>query len=331
MDLPDLLKLSGNYWSSCALHAGVKLDLFTHLSDAPLSAGELARLISADERALVMLLNALTAMELLQKDHDTFKTTQFSTAYLSKKSDTYMGHIIMHHHHLVDGWRRLDEAVTSGAPVRKQSAHESDDKVRESFLMGMFNLASFLAPRIVEQIDLTGRCRLLDLGGGPGTYAIHFCLRNPRLTATIFDLPTTRPFAEQTVNRFGLSGRITFTGGDIVSDEPGTDYDVVWISHLLHSEGPETGAAIVAKAASALKPGGLLLIQEFILDDNRAAPLHPALFSLNMLIGTPSGQAYSQKELAGMMLDAGLEHVGRLQLDLPNGAGIMAGNKDGDR
>lgn len=325
MTLSDLLQLSGSYWSTCTLHAGVKLDVFTHLASEPLTASQLARTIAADKRGLDMLLNALTAMELLAKEGDTFRATLFSADYLSKTSDNYMGHIIMHHHHLVEGWSRLDEAVKSGAPVRRRSSHDVGDVERESFLMGMFNLASYLAPRVASNIDLSGRRRLLDLAGGPGTYAIHFCKQNPGLTAVIFDLPTTRPFAEQTVSRFGLAGRIAFRGGDITCDDIGTDYDVVWVSHLLHSEGPEACAAIVAKAAAALDAGGLLLIQEFILDDNRAAPLHPALFSLNMLVGTPDGKAYSQGELRGMMEAAGLTAIRRLEVELPNGAGIMAG------
>jgi len=327
MILPELLQLSGNYWSSCTLHAGVKLDVFTHLADGPLSASQLARIIHADERGLGMLLNALTAMDLLQKEEDAFRTTPFSADYLSKTSDNYMGHIIMHHQNLVEGWSRLDDAVRVGAPVRRRSSHEAGNEELENFLMGMFNLASHLAPRVAAKIELAGRRRLLDLAGGPGTYAIHFCKQNPDLTAVIFDLPTTRPFAEQTVGRFGLSERIAFSGGDITSDDIGTDYDVVWVSHLLHSEGPESSAAIVKKAATALKTGGLLLIQEFILDDNRAAPLQPALFSLNMLVGTPSGQAYSQGELHDMMKSAGLGQIRRLEIDLPNGAGIMAGTR----
>ena len=327
MILPELLQLSGNYWSTCTLHAGVKLDVFTHLADGPLSVSQLARIIHADERGLDMLLNALTAMDLLQKEEDAFRATPFSADYLSKTSDNYMGHIIMHHQNLVEGWSRLDEAVKSGAPVRRRSSHEagrrgtgklSDGHVQPGLPPG--------PPRCVEDRP-GGRRRLLDLAGGPGTYAIHFCKQNPDLTAVIFDLPTTRPFAEQTVGRFGLSGRIAFSGGDITSDDIGTDYDVVWVSHLLHSEGPESSAAIVAKAAAALKTGGLLLIQEFILDDNRAAPLHPALFSLNMLVGTPAGQAYSQGELHDMMKSAGLGEIRRLEIDLPNGAGIMAGTR----
>ena len=325
MIVSELLQLSGSYWSACALHAGVKLDVFTPLAEASMTVPELARSISADERGLAMLLHALTALDLLEKKGDCFFATGFSSDYLSHKSPTYMGHIIMHHHYLVEGWSKLDEAVQGGTPVRSRSSHDTDGAQRESFLMGMFNLASMLAPRLAVEIDLSGRHRLLDLAGGPGTYAIHFCKKNPALTAVIYDLPTTRPFAEQTVARFALSDRITFTAGDILHDPIGSGFDVVWISHLLHSEGPETCTAIVAKAVAALNDGGLLLVQEFILDDKRDAPLHPALFSLNMLIGTPSGQAYSQGELRNMMTEAGLQDVGLLPIQLPNGAGIMTG------
>ena len=37
----DLLQLSGGYWNACALHAGVKLDLFSSLADRSLSAAAL--------------------------------------------------------------------------------------------------------------------------------------------------------------------------------------------------------------------------------------------------------------------------------------------------
>lgn len=325
MNLPDLLQLSGSYWNACTLHAGVKLDIFTCLDDSPMTASALARQLSVDERGLAMLLQALTAMELLQKEGESFSNTPLSSTHLSGNSESYMGHIIMHHHHLVEGWSRLDEAVRQGAPVRRRLSHEASDKERESFLLGMLNLASLLAPRVAAEIDLSGRRSLLDLAGGPGTYAIHFCKQNPELTAVIYDLPTTRPFAEQTVNRFGLAGRISFLAGDITDDDLGAGYDVIWVSHLLHSESPESSAAILRKAAQALNPGGLLLIQEFILDDSRTAPLFPALFSLNMLIGTHAGQSYAQGELADLMAAAGLGQIRRLPIGLPNGAGIMAG------
>ena len=323
----DLLQLSGGYWSACAVHAGVKLNVFTPLSARARSVNDLASDLAVDCRGLSMLLNALCAMKLLSKEGDSYSATQFSSEYLSRHSDRYLGHIILHHHHLMELWGRLDEGVKSGGSVASRISHGDDETLRESFLMGMFNLAMQLAPRIVSAIDLSGRRRLLDLGGGPGTYAIHFCKNNPSLDAVIFDLATTRQFAESTVARFDLSARISFNAGDFITDPLPSGFDVAWLSHVLHSEGPDGCAILLSKAVAALEPGGMILIQEFILDDTLDGPLFPALFSLNMLLGTPTGQAYSGQELTEMLHHAGATDVRRLAVELPNGAGILAGYK----
>lgn len=321
----DLLQLSGGYWSACALHAGVALDLFTPLAEGPLTAQELAGRLQVNVRGVAMLLGALTAIELLEKKEDTYTTTPFAGEFLSRKAPGYLGHIIQHHHHLMASWAHLDQAVRSGGPLRARSSHDVGEDERESFLMGMFNLAMQLAPRIVPNIDLTGRHRLLDLGGGPGTYAIHFCQQKPELTAVIFDLPTSRRFAEQTIDRFDLGGRITFAAGDFMVDEIPGRFDVAWLSHILHAEGPEGCAIILERAVAALEPGGLILVQEFILDNTLDGPIFPALFSLNMLLGTPAGQAYSEGQLIAMLAAAGVRDLRRLPLELPNGAGVIAG------
>lgn len=321
-----LLEMSGGYWSTCALHAGVKLNVFTPLSAASASAIELAPLLNCDTRGLAMLLDALAALGLLEKQGHDYLATGFAAKFLSRISPDYLGHIIMHHHHLMTGWSSLDEAVKTGHPVRERASHEDVESSRENFLMGMFDLAMLIAPKIVPQIDLAGRRRLLDLGGGPGTYAIHFCKQNPQLDAVICDLPTTRSFAEGTVARFDLSDRIGFIAIDFEQDEElPKGFDVAWLSHILHGIGPEACAKVLKKAISAMEPGGMILIQEFILDDTRDSPVFPALFSLNMLLATPDGQSYSQGELFDMLKKAGVTDVRRLPIELPNGAGVIAG------
>jgi SAM-dependent methyltransferase len=326
--IPDLLQLSGGYWSTCALHAGVRLDIFSVLEGRPRTAAEVAQLRNSDPRGTAMLLDALTSLALLEKLDNTYISTPFAATHLSRTSSAYLGHIIMHHHHLMDGWARLHEAVQNGGPIRERPSNDDDETVRESFLMGMFNLASQLAPRIAQTIDLSASRRLLDLGGGPGTYAIHFCCANPGLSAVVYDLPTTQSFAEKTIARFDLSGRIAFTSGDYNVDPVPTGFDAAWLSHILHSEGPGACVALLRKAAAALNPGGILMVQEFILDDAKDGSPFPALFSLNMLLRTEAGRSYSEGELAAMMTEAGLSDVHRLVLDLPNGAGVMSGCKE---
>lgn len=325
--IPDLLQLSGGYWSTCALHAAVKLDVFGVLDGTARSAAEVAQLQQTDPRATAMLLDALSALDLLEKQDDTYSATPFAANYLSKTSPGYLGHIIMHHHHLMPGWARLDEAVTSGGPIRESNSHSDNGIVRESFLMGMFNLASLQAPRIAQAANLSECRTLLDLGGGPGTYAIYFCIANPELSAVVYDLPTTCTFAENTISRFDLSARISFTSGNYHLDPVPTGFDAVWISHVLHSDGSEACSSLLRKAVDALNPGGILMVQEFILDDAKDGPPFPALFSLNMLLGTEAGRSYSERELVAMMTEAGLCDVHRVVLDLPNGSGVISGRR----
>ncbi len=320
----QLYEISGYFWKTSTLHAAVKLDVFTVIGQQRLSAADIAKKIDASPKGVERLLNALTAMELLQKNNAGYANLPSVRALLSRDSDAYIGHIIQHHHHLVPSWAQLDQAVRSGAPVRARASF-SDEQRRESFLMGMFNLAMGLAPQIVPAIDLSGCRHLLDLGGGPGTYAIHFCRHNPALKATVFDLPTTRPFAEKTIAAFDLAQRIRFVAGDYLKDDLDGRYDAVWLSHILHAEGPSQCRTIIAKAVNVLEPGGTILIHDFFLNDDLDGPLFPALFSLNMLLGTDCGQSYSESQVTEMLKDAGVRDVQRISITLPNDSGILTG------
>jgi len=103
-----ILFTSGFYWKTCTLHAGVKLDLFSQLSGKPLTASELSEKTGYDLRGITMLINALAAMELLEKKEGFYSNTEESDVFLSKQSDRYIGYMIMHHHHLMDSWSHLD-------------------------------------------------------------------------------------------------------------------------------------------------------------------------------------------------------------------------------
>jgi DNA-binding HxlR family transcriptional regulator len=322
----DLLEISGFYWKTAVLHAAVKLDVFTAIGDGQLTASEISRQLNVSQRGLERLLDALVAMELLVKVDEIYANSPSGKTFLSKNSAQYIGHIIMHHHHLMESWSKLDQAVQSGMPVRSRSSFTKEEW-RESFLMGMFNLAMGLAPQLVPQIDLSTRKHLLDLGGGPGTYAIHFCLNNPGLRAAVYDLPTTRPFAEKIIRQFNLSDRIDFRDGNYLTDPIEGHYDVAWLSHILHGEGPEDCRMIIQKAVDALDPQGTIIIHEFILNNSMDGPLFPALFSLNMLLGTDSGQSYSEQQLSGMLLAAGVNNIRRIPLKSPNDSGLLVGDK----
>lgn len=367
-----LLALSAGYWKSCALHAAVALDVFSPLAAGPATARELASGLGCDARALDMLLTAMCGLGLLSRRGDAFALAPQAAEFLVVGAPRYQGHIIRHHKNLVESFGQMEKAVRQGGRVRGGPDWTEAD--RQDFQLGMFNLAMGIAPRLAPQLDallaplplkaatpdrpgLAGLCarpggaRLLDLGGGPGTYAIHFCLAWPGLAATVFDQPATRPFAEATARRFGLEfapadetdetpdgasdgasggasrARLRFVPGDYTKDALPGGFHLAWLSHILHGEGPDMAAQIVRKAADALEPGGVLMVHEFLLNDSLDGPEFPALFSLNMLLGTQGGQAYSARQLCEMLAGAGLAGVTRLDFSGPNDSGVVAGVK----
>lgn len=321
-----LLGISSGYWRGCALQAAVRLKIFSLLNPTTQTAEEVATNASTDVRATGLLLDALSAMGLLQKVGSSYLNSEFSTTYLREDSPDYMGHIILHHHHILDGWAQLDKAVCIGKKVEKRSY--GVDIERESFLLGMFNLAKGLAPQIAAIIDLSGRKRLLDLGGGPGTYSIHFCQANPELKAVIFDRPSTEPIAKKIVHSYALSDRISFEGGDFNATSSATEsFDVAWLSHILHSNSHDECVQLIQKTADALMPGGLLLIHDFILNASKDGPEFPALFALNMLVGTDKGRSYSNKEIINMFEQAGLTEITHHPFRAPNDSSILSAVK----
>lgn len=321
-----MLGISSGYWRGCALQAGVRLKIFSVLGSGPKDALAIAHGVGGEFRATGLLLDALAAMHLLVKTDGIYENSEFAGKFLDAALPGYMGHIILHHHHILDGWAQLDAAVMTGKKVTRRCYGTEIE--RESFLLGMFNLAMGIAPQLVGQFDLAGRKRLLDLGGGPGTYAIHFCLANPELSAVILDRPSTEPFARQTVARFGLSERIEFIGGDFNVDSlSGGPYDVAWLSHILHSNSMEQCQECINKTAAALLPGGLLLIHDFILDDTKDEPEFAALFSLNMLVGTDGGRSYSRAEIFAMLKQAGLGDLWHRKCATPNDSSVISGVK----
>ena len=323
----SLLALSDAYWKGSALQAGVMLDVFSIIGDARKSAADIAAACACDARAMGMLLTALTAMGLLVRDGETYAQTAQARTFLDRRSPRAVCSIIGHHQRIMAAWARLPQAIRTGRAVPRDMEPREVAGDREDFLMGMFNLAMAIAPGLAASLDLTGRKRLIDVGGGPGTYAVHFCLAHPQLTASVFDLATSEPFADQVRRRFGVADRVDFVPGDYLRDPIPGGYDVAWLSQIFHAEDPDGCMTILRKTVDALSPGGLVLIHEFMLDDSLDGPEFASLFALNMLVLTPRGQAYTVGEIRDMMTAAGLTDIRLLDFTGPNDSRVLCGVK----
>jgi len=156
-------------------------------------------------------------------------------------------------------------------------------------------------PRLVA---LSGARTLVDVGGGPATYAIHLCKANPRLRATVLDHAGSLEIAREYVSRARLSGRIALRKADILRDPLGGPYDAALVSNILHGEDVPTNRRLLRRVHDALAPGGTLIVKDHLMDRSLTRPAAGAVFALTMLMYT-RGRCYGLHEVRAWLEEAG--------------------------
>lgn len=292
----DLRRIWGGFQAARVLITAVNLRVFDYLLK-PKSAAEAARRTKADPRAMEALLNGLTGMGLLKKRALKYSNTPPVSRLLVTGRPLYQGDIVKHIDNAWHNWSNLDRVVKTGKPGRKGRDHES-------FILGMHNLSVFRAKGFLNAISMRGVKTALDLGGGPGTYAMELVKKG--IDTTLFDLPETITVAKKLARKNNVTG-IRYAAGDFIRDDIGSGYDLVIISQIFHAFDEDECLDILRKAKRALNPGGRVAVQEFLVSSDGTEPVHSALFSIHMLLATPGGRCYSPPEIKAWMRRLGFK------------------------
>jgi predicted O-methyltransferase YrrM len=330
MDFTTLAGLASGHAEARILQTAVSLGLFVALEDRPLDARTVALTLHTDVRATELLLNALVAMALLEKQGTFFSLNPTSSTYLIHSSNKYFGDMVLFESSLWDCWGALEKTIRSGNPARETKMYQEDSRETERFIYAMHSLVEARGDTEVlkEKLDLSGVTDLLDIGSGPGTYPIHFCRQYPDLRITIFDLPGTLKITERFVQASGFHNRLRLIPGDYRFDSIPGRYQLVFLSNIIHAESPETNAALVTKVYHCLEQSGKLVIKDHILDDNLTHPPVGALFSLLMLLTTGQGRCYSFSEVKRWLEATAFKNVVEISLPHPLTSSLVIGAKD---
>jgi cyclopropane fatty-acyl-phospholipid synthase-like methyltransferase len=331
-----VIELGYSYFFPRALLTAVKLDLFNRLGKSTLSARELARQTSCNPRAMELLLNALVGLKILgarrgtsQRAPTLYHNTPAGREVLLKgrRGDPtgrpyYVGDILNFHNNLWEGWGQLEESLHKGRPIKQHEMYLEDKAVTRSFIHAMHNTAMGHAELLARVLSLKDVKTLLDIGAGSGAFSIFFCKANPDLRATLLDLPKTLEVTREFVVGYHMRDRITLLPGDYKKSLP-KGFDAAFLSHIIHSEGEKENLALMKKVYKCLNPGGRIMVQDFILKEDRANPPFASAFALNMLLYTDKGRTYTFGEIKGWLEKAGFESIRWPRLPLPRDISIV--------
>lgn len=306
-----LTDLAESYQSSIVLLTAAELGVFEFLHDHGAStAYTAAKELKSDPRNMKILLNGLVALDLLTMKESKYNLTGTSLQFLTPSSRYYVGDILRHHRNLLKSWVKMLDVVRSGAPAynKNDKDERTPDELR-SFILGMDNISHITAQQIRDHLDFSDVKKILDLGGGPGTYLISFLEEAPKIRGTLLDRPNVIPIATEKISRAEMLDRIDFIEGDMFKADFGGPYDMVFLGNIIHSWGANENLQLLLKIKNALQERGRIIIKDFFTDSTGSQPPKAALFSLNMMVNTTDGQSWPMQIVEGWLMECGFTPI----------------------
>jgi len=329
MDCGPLLGMLYAYQDSALLMGSHELGVYDVLADEPLSSGEVAHRLGSAPRSTMLLLNACVAIGLLQKSGAKYSNSPLADAFLVKGKPGYLGRVVTKEQEFYGPWRKLPSAVRADEaqlPPMHQRLQEQPATAR-NFLLALHDLALLNGSALPEYVDLAGRRRLLDVGGGVGSYSILLAQRNPQLEVVVLDLPGVRELAEQTIASYGLSERMSFQEGDFNASCRGKEYDAVLLANILHDNTEDACRELLRKSREALAEGGQIIITEFYLDEDGVSPPVSAIFSVLMMLENRGAAEYPANTILEWLAEAGFKDAVAHKLPQPSPMVVLAARK----
>jgi hypothetical protein len=298
------------YQQSAALKAGIHLDIFTAIADGANTAILLAAKTSAAERGVRILCDYLTIHGFLTKEAVRYALTQESAVFLNRHSPACLASMadFLGSPRHKKAFEALAEAVRKGG-----TAGDEGDNTKPNEEMWI-NFARSMAPLAIPAAEfiagLTSAsegkpCKVLDIAAGHGMYGVTVAKRNPHAQIVALDWPGVLEVAQENAKKFGVADRYTTRPGSAFEAEFGTEYDFVLLTNIFHHFDQATCEKLMQRVHAALKPSGKAVTLEFVPNEDRVTPPTSAAFSLVMLAGTDSGDAYTFSQYEKMFANAG--------------------------
>lgn len=320
----SLFDMCAGFVYSQVLLASVRVGLIDAVREGPLDMATLGARIGLDGEATERLVNAAVSLGLLgRRSGGKVGLGMHGAALIANPGiRALVEHHAVLYRDLADpvallrGGRTQTELSGYWPYARGKGPDELTDGDVSAYTGLMSASQTLIAGQILDHYDVSRHQRLLDVGGGDGTFACAAARRAPALQLMLFDLPPVAARARERFTEAGLAQRAQAHGGSFLVDELPRGADLVTLVRVLHDHDDDAAAKILARISKAISPDGTLLIAEPLADTAGAEPMGGAYFGF-YLMAMGSGKPRSFGEISRLAKAAGLRRCRLVKTAMP--------------
>jgi demethylspheroidene O-methyltransferase len=306
-----LFDLCSGFIYSQVLLACVRLRLLESLRVVPQDTGQLALQLGVPAESLQRLLEAASALGLVERRGDCWGLGATGAALLG--SPAVLG-MVEHHGLLYDDLRDPVALVRGGGGqgrlaglwpyVRNPEAAALPPEQVAAYTALMAATQPLVAGDLLDAYPFARHRVLLDVGGGNGSFLRSAAARVPSLQLMLFDLPAVAASAGERLGEAGLAARSAVHGGDFTRDALPAGADLITLVRVLHDHDDSTARLLLRRAREALAPGGRIVIAEPMAGVAGSVPGTEAYFAI-YLLAMGQGRARTEAEIKALLAGAG--------------------------
>ena len=307
---PDLLfQIASGFMAAKHLFVANEVGLFAHLADGPATLDELARRTGIAGRRLRILADAMVVLGVLERTDGQYRNGPVAATFLSGTGPADLRPFLRFWDRLsYPTWTKFEAAVRTGQG--QSTLHLPEDEQR-IFSEGVEAIQAAPARTLPTVYDFSRHRRVLDIGGGTGSWLSAILASYPSLQATLFELPAAAALARQHLAGHPAARQVEVVAGDFFADPLPDGHDAVLIANVVHLLSPEHNLELLRRTRDAVPAGARLLLVDFWTDQTHTQPPFAALMAGEFLVITGEGDVYSTEEVSGWLGTTGwrpIEH-----------------------
>ena len=314
--VPDsIFQIASGFMAAKHLFVANEIGLFTSLAEGPATLDDLARRTGVARRRLRVLADAMVALALVDRQDDRYQNGPVAATFLSGRTPADLRPFLRFWNRLsYPTWTKFEEAVRTGQGQTTMRLPEEEQRI---FSEGVEAIQAAPARALPEVYDFSGHQRVLDVGGGTGSWLLAILQRYSHLKGTLFELPTAAAIARQRLGDDPVAKQAEVVEGDFFQDPLPQGHDAVLIANVIHLFSPEHNIELLRRTREGVADGARLLLADFWTDATHTEPPFAALMAGEFLVITGEGDVYSEEEARGWLDKTGWQVLERTALAGP--------------